>query len=54
MVLGGDLPFLAAEGRLAVGTGQAMAPALVDRWGEGSSIDGAEMFGRFRLPATIP
>jgi hypothetical protein len=27
---------------------------LMGRWGDDSSIDGAEMFARFGLPATIP
>lgn len=48
------LAVLSLRGERIADVDYFLTAELLGRWGDESSIDGAEMFARFELPATIP
>jgi RNA polymerase sigma-70 factor (ECF subfamily) len=48
------LMVLSVRGERIAGADYFLTAQLLRRWGDDQAIDGAEMFARFRLPATIP
>jgi RNA polymerase sigma-70 factor (ECF subfamily) len=48
------LTVLSLRGERIAGASYFLTAGLLRRWGDDSGIDGAEMFARFGLPATIP
>lgn len=48
------LTVLSLRGERIAGADYFLTAELLQRWGDDSAIDGAEMFARFGLPAAIP
>lgn len=47
------LAVLSLRGERIAGADYFLTAGLLQRWGDDSSVDGAEMFARFGLPAAI-